>query len=273
MKPTILVVGGTGMLGEPVARQLLADGYAVRILSRNPQPAREKLGASFEIVRGDVEDSASLERALAGCAGVHINLMGGPRPEEYDRIEHLGAANVARAAATAGVERLTYLSGAPVSEENLHDPGTQAKFHAEAAIRASGVPYTIFRATWIMESLPLFIRGKRAIVIGRQPHPLHWVAAADYADQQGQHNHRANHAADQLVERGERALSMNAAVVPVGRLNGLFHFLPVRLSPLYFFGVLQRLLTPPAGRHRFANRARGRRSGDRAGRKSYRAGL
>jgi hypothetical protein len=32
-----------------------------------------------------------------------------------------------------------------------------------------------------MESLPWFVKGKRAFVIGRQRAPLHWVAAGDYA--------------------------------------------------------------------------------------------
>lgn len=45
----------------------------------------------------------------------------------------------------------------------------------------SGVPYTIFRATWFMETLPLFVRGRAATIIGRQPHRLHWLAADDYA--------------------------------------------------------------------------------------------
>ena len=32
-----------------------------------------------------------------------------------------------------------------------------------------------------MESLKFFIKGKKATIIGKQPHPLHWVAAEDYA--------------------------------------------------------------------------------------------
>src|SRR5262249_37404370 len=40
----ILVVGGTGMLGQPVVRRLLADGYPVRVLSRAPDRARALLG-------------------------------------------------------------------------------------------------------------------------------------------------------------------------------------------------------------------------------------
>jgi uncharacterized protein YbjT (DUF2867 family) len=57
----------------------------------------------------------------------------------------------------------------------------RAKFHAEEAIVASGVPYTIFRPTYFMDTLPRHLRGQRALVLGRQPHALHMVAAADFA--------------------------------------------------------------------------------------------
>ncbi len=181
MKQAILVVGATGMLGEPVARQLHRDGYAVRVLTRNPEKARAKLGDSFEFFKGDVGDRSSLEKALDGCFGVHINLRGGTRAEDFDRIEYEGTANVASVSARIGVRRLTYLSGAAVFEENSWFPSVRAKLQAEAAIRESGVSYSIFCATHFMESLPLYIRGKRASIIGKQPHRLHWLAADDYA--------------------------------------------------------------------------------------------
>ena len=84
----ILIVGATGMLGEPVARQLQADGHTVRLLSRNVAKAQTKFGEWFEVVYGDVAQPETIRKALAGCDGVHMNLAGGPTPEDYDRIEH-----------------------------------------------------------------------------------------------------------------------------------------------------------------------------------------
>ena len=181
MTRTILIVGATGKLGEPVAHRLLKEGYTVRVLARNPEKARAKLGPAYEIVTGDVEQPASLPAALEGCYGVHISLAGGPTPESYARIEFRGTANVAQAAAKQGVKRLTYLSGASVREENSWFYQTQAKFMAETAIRESGVPYSIFRCTWFMETLPNLVQGKRAMLIGRQPALLHWITAQDFA--------------------------------------------------------------------------------------------
>lgn len=174
---SILVIGGTGRLGEPVARRLRADGYSVHVFTRTPEKARAKFGAEYEIVVGNVEDRLSLDAALKGCQGVHINLDGGPDPD----LERRGVENIAQAAAKAGVQRISYISGATVREDNCWFAGTRAKFQAEAAIRASGVPCTIFKPTFFMESLPRYVRGNKASVIGNQPHPWHWVAVRDYA--------------------------------------------------------------------------------------------
>jgi uncharacterized protein YbjT (DUF2867 family) len=181
MEKVILVVGATGKFGEPVARQLQAEGYHVRVLARNPEKAKTMLGSAYEIVQGDVEHPATLQVPLAGCYGVHINLSGGPQAEDYERIEFQGTSNIVKTAVTLGVKRLTYLSGTSVCEANTWFPPTQAKFKAETAIRDSGLAYTIFRASWFMESLPLFVRGKQATLIGKQPAPVHWLAAKDYA--------------------------------------------------------------------------------------------
>lgn len=177
MSKTVLVIGGTGMLGEPVARRLRADGCQVRIFTRHPDKARPKFGAEYEVVGGDVEDQSSLDAASRGCQAVHINLEGGLDPD----LERRGAQNVVRAASKAGLQRVTYLSGTSVTQANCWYAGTKAKFEAEAAVRASGVPYTIFQATFFMETLPKFVRRTRASILGRQPHPWRWVAAEDYA--------------------------------------------------------------------------------------------
>lgn len=174
---TVLIVGGTGMLGQAVARQLLADGWQVRVLTHSPSKARHMFDPAFHIVEGDVDHPSTIVPALEGCHGVHINLFGGPDPA----LEARGVRNVAAAAARAGITRLTYLSGSTVSEAHSTVIGTRVKLEAEQAIREAGLPYTIFRASFFMESLPRYVRGSSASIIGTQPHPRRFVAAADYA--------------------------------------------------------------------------------------------
>ncbi len=178
---SILVIGGTGLLGQIVARQLRADGFHVRLMVRDVERARLQLGPDFAYVAGDVSDSDAIARALDGCTAVHISLSSA-RPEDADRVEYHGTARVAELAARHDLARLTYVSGMLVSEEFTDGIAQhQAKLRAEHAIRASGVPYTIFKPTYFMDTLPRHIQGKRAIVLGRQSHPYHMVAASDFA--------------------------------------------------------------------------------------------
>jgi NADH dehydrogenase len=163
-----------------VARQLLADGYSVRLLVRDVARAHTLLGPEFESFTGDVDDPAAIERALEGCIGVHISLRAGPSPASLDHIEHQGTARIAELAARQGLSRLTYLSGMLVTKD-AETPGDRAKFRAEEAIHRSGVPYTVFKPTYFMETLPRHMQGNFAIVLGRQPHPLHMVSAHDFA--------------------------------------------------------------------------------------------
>jgi uncharacterized protein YbjT (DUF2867 family) len=173
MQKPILVIGGTGLLGQPVSRCLKEVGFRVRILTRDPHKASKLFDGSFEIVAGDPSDTGCLEQALHGCSGVHISLP--------TQVEQQVAEMIAKLAAKHGVERISYISGATVAEENRWFPVINRKFLAEQAIRAGGVPSTIFCPTWFMESLPLFVVQGRASILGKQPHPYHWVAADDYA--------------------------------------------------------------------------------------------
>jgi len=178
---TILVVGGTGMLGKPVAQQLKVDGFKVRLLARNPEKAGKLLGDEYEIIKGDVDDLTSLRTALTGVDGVHISLKGGPIEADFDRMDHIATRDIAQAAKELGVGRVTILSAYAISEEKADTPESRSKLKGEAALKSSGVPYTIFRASWFMETLPMFVQGKSMSLIGNQIHPLHWIAAEDYA--------------------------------------------------------------------------------------------
>lgn len=179
MIKTVLVIGGTGELGAVVAHRLQDDGYQVRLLVRDRFRVAVS-DAGFDYVDGHLDDTTMLESALAGCDAVHISVRGGPTAEQFDRVEHRGTARVARLAALEGVKRLTYVSHS-LAAPDAHAPDLRAKFQAEQAIAASGVPYTVFRPTYFMETLPRHIRGRRAVILGRQRHPFHLVAAADYA--------------------------------------------------------------------------------------------
>ena len=132
---TILVIGGTGLVGGAVARRLQKDGYHVKIMDRNIDSADDIHDNS--VVWGDVLDKPSLEKALWGCSAIHVSLS--------EEIEREGVENIAAVASRFGIEKITYTSGTNVAEANAWSPIVNGKLIAEKAIMSSGIPYTIFR--------------------------------------------------------------------------------------------------------------------------------
>ena len=169
----ILVLGGTGLFGKPTAIQLKADGFQVRILARDVGKAQNIFVDDYEIMSGDVTDLASLEKAMTGCDGVHISIGGA--------VDQLSAENVAALSPKLGVERISYVSGATVAEQNRWFPMVAQKLEAEKEIRSCGVAYTIFCPTWPMEQLARFTQDGKPSLIGKQPLPVHFFAAQDLA--------------------------------------------------------------------------------------------
>jgi uncharacterized protein YbjT (DUF2867 family) len=212
MKKTILVIGGTGMLGRPVSHFLNAAGFQVRIMTRDLQKARKSFDDSFEMVAGDPLDSGCLEAALEGCFGIHISL-----PSE---VEQPVTEAAAKAAAGHAVQRITYISGATVAEENRWFPMVDRKFMAEKAIREAGIPYTILCPTWVMESFALFVNQGQAVVFGKQPYPYHWVAAEDIARMVSTAYGLGEAATGRFIVHGPEAIRMDEALL---RYCAAFH--------------------------------------------------
>lgn len=79
----------------------------------------------------------------------------------------------------AGLGRITYTSGTNTFEENAWFETVKRKLGAEQALRESGVPYTVLCPSFAMDILPMHVQGSRAVVFGKQPQPLHWVAGED----------------------------------------------------------------------------------------------
>src|SRR6516165_8512665 len=70
---TVLVTGATGRQGGAVIRYLLRNEWKLRALTRNPNaPAAQELTRQgVEVMQGDLEDPASLDRAAGGVYGVY----------------------------------------------------------------------------------------------------------------------------------------------------------------------------------------------------------
>jgi len=174
MKETILVIGATGMSGEPVAKSLKEDGFQIRIMTRDYNKAKNMFDNSFEFITGDVIDDSILDKSLNGCYGVHINLSG--------ELKRIAAEKVGAAALKKGIERITYISETQPATEKYAQiyPQIKQEILAVKALQECGVSYFIFYPSWFMELLPRFIYKNTAFIVGKQPYPVHLVALDDY---------------------------------------------------------------------------------------------
>jgi dihydroflavonol-4-reductase len=118
MAETALVTGATGFLGSAVARALLAEGHAVRVMARQGSDRRNLDGVNVEIVPGDLTKPETLGPALKGCTALfHVAAdyrLWVRDPAAMYRANVAGSAALIRAAAEAGVGRAVYTSSVAV---------------------------------------------------------------------------------------------------------------------------------------------------------------
>jgi uncharacterized protein YbjT (DUF2867 family) len=177
----ILVIGGTGMLGRPVVRRLLEDGLSVRVIARDVARAKALLANACEIVRGDVRDDARLLDALEGCDAVYINLSEPmtSRPPAWD-IEMEGTRATVAACRASGVRRVMRLSAMGVDDAAAQWWAARSKRDADRSLMESDLDWTVFRPTWLMESLCTLRAAGRVMLCPDLPRsPLRWLAGDD----------------------------------------------------------------------------------------------
>lgn len=147
----ILVTGGTGFVGQEVVQELIALGYRVRLLVRDPGRAGHLAHhPQVELVQGDALQPATLPVAMTRVQAV-VNLIG--IIAETNRITYeQGHVEVTRnllyAAREAGVTRWIQMSAAgtrPHAASRYH----LTKWRAEELVRQSGLDWTIFRPSLI----------------------------------------------------------------------------------------------------------------------------
>ncbi|WP_411200876.1 NmrA/HSCARG family protein [Streptomyces cyaneofuscatus] len=178
----ILVLGGTGNQGGATARELLSRGWSVRALVRDPDKpeaqALKELGAV--LVRGDLEDVASLRAAAEGVHGIFSVQALAYEPETLAAEVRHGKA-VADVAKEAGVTHFVY-SSVGGAERGTGIDHFESKAEIERHIKALGLPATILRPVFFMNNLLHFadVEGERVMSLPVEPDkPMQFIASDD----------------------------------------------------------------------------------------------
>lgn len=182
LKPSVLVLGGTGFIGRALIRQLLDQGHSVRAAARGSSQALEQLGSDrLEIVRADMRSPTDLSRILDGIDQVfHLATSDAKTWDQFIEREVEPARVLARACLERGVKRLIYTGtidsyyagrrAGTITEQTPLDPKIKRRNnYARAKAAIEDLLLKMHRE----EGLPLVI-ARPGIVIGRGGNPFHW---------------------------------------------------------------------------------------------------
>jgi uncharacterized protein YbjT (DUF2867 family) len=164
----ILVTGANGNVGSEVVEQLARAGQRVRALVRNE--ARGAMPAGVEVATGDLNRPDSLAPALRGVRGVF--LLGG----------HQDMPGVLAQLRGAGVEHVVLLTSRSSVGGSPDNAIARMWLDSEAAVRASGVPWTLLQPSGFMSNALRWLPQLRTGNVIRLPFANVPIAAIDPAD-------------------------------------------------------------------------------------------
>jgi uncharacterized protein YbjT (DUF2867 family) len=135
----VTVFGGSGFLGRHTVRALARADYRIKVATRHPNRAffLRPLGTvgQIDFVKCDVADADAVAQALSGADAV-VNLTGilFQSGQTFEDVQADGAANIATAAAAAGVGALVHVSaiGADTESDSTY---AVTKAEGEVAVR------------------------------------------------------------------------------------------------------------------------------------------
>lgn len=154
MTRLVTIYGGSGFVGRYIARRMAKEGWRVRVAVRRPNEAMfvRPYGAvgQVEPVFCNIRDDDSVRAVMQGADAV-VNCVGtfdAGGKNNFDAVQHEGAARIARIAAEQGVGQLVHISaiGADAEADSLY---AQTKAAGEAAIQAAFPSAVILRPSVI----------------------------------------------------------------------------------------------------------------------------
>jgi uncharacterized protein YbjT (DUF2867 family) len=176
---TIFVTGATGNQGGAVAKNLLQNGFKVKVLTRNTESANaqnlKKLNA--EIIKGDLDSPDTFSDHLKDVDGIFSVQSSDNVKKEINQ-----GITLADLAKDFNIKHFVYTSLAP-AELQTGIPHFESKLVIENHIKKLGIPYTIIRPSELFENF-LIPMVKKGILKGKLTSPftkdvLHQYTSSD----------------------------------------------------------------------------------------------
>jgi NADH dehydrogenase len=188
----ILVVGATGLVGSEICYALACKGIPFRALVRkSSDPARivrlKNYGAV--LAEGDLCEPYSLRAACRGvevviCTASAFQFSFQPSFNDLQKVDLEGVEYLIGSARAEGARQFIYISCS--ASHPSGSPLFSIKRNLEQRLMESGLPYTILRPgylmeTWLSPAMGFDPANATARVYGSGDQPIHWIAAKDVA--------------------------------------------------------------------------------------------
>jgi uncharacterized protein YbjT (DUF2867 family) len=148
----ILVTGTTGNIGSKLVPRLVAGGYRVKCIARDPQRLSRFNWPSVDILQADLLDLQSLERVMQDIdVAYYLVHSMADGVQGYIQRDLAAATNFGVAAKQANIKHIIYLGGLGDCEKSI-SPHLEARQDVGEILRQTGIPVTEFRAAIVIGS-------------------------------------------------------------------------------------------------------------------------
>ncbi|MGO9780872.1 MAG: SDR family oxidoreductase [Streptosporangiaceae bacterium] len=148
-----LVTGASGYIGGRLVPELLAAGYSVRCMARDPGKLSDRpWSAQVEITAADALDRSGVRRALDGIEVAYYLIHSLGTGSSFEQRDRDSARIFAGAARDAGVRRIVYLGGIISGQHGELSPHLRSRGEVGQILLDSGVPTAALQAAVIIGS-------------------------------------------------------------------------------------------------------------------------
>lgn len=185
----ISIIGATGNLGVPVAKNLVSFGYKLKIIARNEAKAKKLFRdlSDIEIVTADLQNESALKKALKQTKILYLNLSTHSTSLDLKfESERDGIANIIKAIDKESIQQIILISGLGALDNLIKNGNFRfipniIRKQGQKIIKESGIPYTILHCSWFIDSFVLFRRNKIYSVFGETKNPVYFTNCFDYS--------------------------------------------------------------------------------------------
>jgi len=184
-KIKLAILGGSGKSGKYLVKELLSQGFHLKLLLRNPENFQLK-SPLIEIIKGDAQDYESVRALVNGCDAV-MSTLGQPRGEASQ-----ATPNVIRAMSQYNINRYVVITGLNV-DTPFDKKGPKTKMATEwmksnypKTTLDKQVEFDVLSKSdidWTLVRLPLIEQTdeKRKVIVSLEDCPGDKISATDLA--------------------------------------------------------------------------------------------